>query len=208
MILYQIYCLSDLTIVKTIKISNSTRILLKIVFRLGKISRWYLHKRYQSKNLELQNKRMILLNNMWKDKSIATALKIKILKCLICEAWTSRKADHDRIEASEMWFHRRLLTVKWTDRRIDETILNEQAPTRNLLAAINKRTSKYIGHASRNTNLVYEQQPRFMKSHIDVKAEMNGGWLLCHPLRRLTSNTMMPTGEMYQQCSLYGFVSD
>lgn len=55
------------------------------------------------------------------------------------EAWKSRKADDSRIQAAEMWFYRKLLTVKWTDRRSNECILNELATTRQLLVAMNKK---------------------------------------------------------------------
>ena len=68
--------------------------------------------------------KMVHLNNIWKDHGIETNLKLQLLKCLIwpvmlygCEAWTKKKADSKRIEAAEMWFYRRLLRVKWTEKR-------------------------------------------------------------------------------------------
>ena len=36
-----------------------------------------------------------------------------------CESWTIKKAEHQRIDASELWFWRRLLTVPWTARRLN-----------------------------------------------------------------------------------------
>ena len=59
-------------------------------------------------------------------------LKIIILKCLIwpvvlygSETWALRNDDENRIQAAEMWFYRRLLRVKWTDKRTNESVLKE-----------------------------------------------------------------------------------
>ena len=54
------------------------------------------------------------------------------------------------MEAAELWFYRRLLRVKWTDRRSNESILNELGTTRKLLVLIQQRKLKYVGHAIRN----------------------------------------------------------
>ena len=107
----------------------------------------------------MAKQRMVQLNNIWKDRSIPTQLKVKILKCLVwpkmlygCETWTTKKADDNKIEAAEMWFYRRLLRVKWTERRTNESVLQELGTMRMLSSIINKRKLKYIGHASRNQN--------------------------------------------------------
>ena len=88
------------------------------------------------KMLELRigmaKQKMIQLNNIWKDRGIPRYLKIRIVKTLIwpvlmygSEAWTLRKLERDKINAAEMWFYRRLLRVKWSDRRTNDSILNE-----------------------------------------------------------------------------------
>ena len=69
-----------------------------------------------------------------------------------CETWTTKKADVKTIEAAEMWFYRRLLRVKWTERRTNDSILQELRTNKNLMTIINKRKLKYIGHALRNKN--------------------------------------------------------
>ena len=96
-------------------------------------------------------------NNIWKDRGIPLGLKLKILESLIwpiltygCEAWTLRKYEEQKIEAAEMWLYRRLLRVKWTERRTNESILSQLNIKRHLLRTINKRKLKYIGHAFRN----------------------------------------------------------
>ncbi|GFR92660.1 endonuclease-reverse transcriptase [Elysia marginata] len=72
----------------------------------------------------MAKKKMIELNNVWKDHNIPIELKLKLLKCLIwpvmmygCEAWSQKIDDDKRIEAAEMWLYRRILRVKWTDKR-------------------------------------------------------------------------------------------
>ena len=49
-----------------------------------------------------------------------------------------------------MWFYRRLLRVKWTDKRTNESILNQLGVTGKLIHIINQRKLRYIGHATRN----------------------------------------------------------
>ena len=45
-----------------------------------------------------------------------------------CESWTIKKAEHQRIDACELWCWRRLLRVPWTARRSNQTILKEISP--------------------------------------------------------------------------------
>ncbi|GFS12393.1 endonuclease-reverse transcriptase [Elysia marginata] len=105
----------------------------------------------------MAKKKMIELNNVWKDHNIPIELKLKLLKCLIwpvmmygCEAWSQKKDDDKRIEAAEMWFYRRILRVKWTDKRTNESVLKELKTERTLFNLINARKLKYVGHALRN----------------------------------------------------------
>lgn len=108
--------------------------------------------------ISMAKQKMIELNNIWKDRGISLDLKLKILKCLIwpvitygCEAWTLRKSETTKIQAAEMWLYRRLLNIHWSDKRTNESILDELAIKRQLLTFINKRRLKYVGHAARNT---------------------------------------------------------
>ena len=60
-----------------------------------------------------------------------------------------RMDDENRIQAAEMWFYRRLLRVKWTDKRTNESVLKELGIQRLMLSEITKRRLKYLGHANR-----------------------------------------------------------
>ena len=50
-----------------------------------------------------------------------------------CESWTIKKAKHQKIDASELWYWRRLLRVPWTARRSSQSILNEISPEYSLV---------------------------------------------------------------------------
>ena len=49
-----------------------------------------------------------------------------------CESWTIKKAERQRIDAFELWCWRRLLTVPWTARRSNQSILKEISPEYSL----------------------------------------------------------------------------
>ena len=107
----------------------------------------------------MAKKKMVDLNNIWKDRGIPTVLKVQLLKSLIwpvmmygCEAWTLRSDEVNKIDAAELWFYRRLLRVSWTDKRTNESILSELNTRRILSSEINKRRLRYVGHAVRNKN--------------------------------------------------------
>ena len=57
------------------------------------------------------------------------------------EAWTMKRDDTKEVEAAEMWFYRRLLRIKWTDKRSNESVLNERSTIRQMLNLLNKRRS-------------------------------------------------------------------
>ena len=67
---------------------------------------------------------MTNLDSILKSKDITLPAKVCIVKAMVfpvvmygCESWTIKKAEHQRIDAFEMWFWRRLLRVPWTARR-------------------------------------------------------------------------------------------
>ena len=62
------------------------------------------------------------------------------------ESWTIKKADHLRIDASELWCWRRLLTVPWTAKRSNQSILKEISPEYSLERLMLKLKLQYFGH--------------------------------------------------------------
>ena len=63
-----------------------------------------------------------------------------------CESWTIRKAEHQRIDAFELWCWRRLLRVPWTAGRSAQSILKEISPEYSLEELMMKLELQYFGH--------------------------------------------------------------
>jgi len=67
-----------------------------------------------------------------------------------CESWTMQKAEHQRINAFELWCWRRLLRVPWTARRSSQSILKEISPKYSLEGLLLKLQN--FGHLMRRTD--------------------------------------------------------
>ena len=63
-----------------------------------------------------------------------------------CESWTTKKAEHQRIDAFELWCWRRLLRVTWTARRSNQSILKEISPEYSLQRLTLKLKLQYFGY--------------------------------------------------------------
>ena len=64
----------------------------------------------------------------------------------VCESWTIKRAECQRIDAFELWCWRRLLRVPWTARRSSESILMEISPEYSLEGLMLKPKLQYFGH--------------------------------------------------------------
>ena len=69
-----------------------------------------------------------------------------------CESWSVKKAEHQRIDAFELWCWRRLLRVPWTARRSNQSILKEISPGCSLKALMLKLKLQYFGHLMRRAD--------------------------------------------------------
>ena len=69
-----------------------------------------------------------------------------------CESWTINKADHQRIDAFELWCWRRLLRVPWTARRSNQSILKGINPEYSLEGLMLKLKLQYFGHLMQRTD--------------------------------------------------------
>ena len=83
----------------------------------------------------LGRKVMTNLDNIRKSRDITLPAKVHLAKATVfpvvmygCESWTIKKAEHQRIDAFELWCWRRLLKLPWTARRSNQSILNEINP--------------------------------------------------------------------------------
>ena len=94
--------------------------------------------------LLLGRKVMTNLDSILKSRDITLPTKVRLVKAMIfpvvmygCESWTIQKADRRRIDAFELWCWKRLLTVPWTARRSNQSILKQISPGCSLEASTN-----------------------------------------------------------------------
>ena len=69
-----------------------------------------------------------------------------------CESWTIKKAEHQIIDAFELWYWRRLLRVPWTARRSNQSILKEMSPEYSLEGLMLKLKPQYFGRLMRRAD--------------------------------------------------------
>ena len=95
------------------------------------------------RHLFLGRKAMTNLDSILKSKDITLPTKVHLVKAIVfpvvmygCESWIIKKAEHQRIDAFELWCWRRLLRVLWTSRRSNQSILKERSPFYSFLKLI------------------------------------------------------------------------
>ena len=89
--------------------------------------------------LLLGRKVMTNLDSIFKSRDITLPTKVYLVIAMVfpvvmygCESWTIKKAEHQRIDASELWCWRRLLRVPWTARRSNQSILKDTGSEHSL----------------------------------------------------------------------------
>ena len=87
------------------------------------------------RRLLLGRKVMTNLDSILKSRDITLSTKVRLVKPMVfpmfmygCESWTIKKAEHQRIDAFELWCWGRLLRISWTARRSNQSILKEINP--------------------------------------------------------------------------------
>ena len=96
---------------------------------------------------------MTNLDSILKSRGISLPTKVHLVKPMVfpvvtygCESWTVKKAQHQRIDAFELWCWGRLLRVPWTARRSNQSILKEIGPGISLEGMMVKLKLQYFGH--------------------------------------------------------------
>ena len=74
------------------------------------------------------------------------------------ESWTIKKAEHRRIDAFELWFWRRLLSIPWIARRSNQSILKEISPEYSLEGLLLKLKLQYFGYLLQGTDSLEKTQ--------------------------------------------------
>ena len=98
------------------------------------------------RHLLLGRKAVTKPDNILKSRDITLTTKVHLVKAMVfpvvmygCESWTIKKAEHQRIDAFELWCWRRLLRLSWTARRPNQSILKETSPEYSLEGLMLKR---------------------------------------------------------------------
>ena len=105
------------------------------------------------RHLLLGRKAMTNLDSILKSRDITLPTKVHLVKAMVfpvvmyrCEIWTVKKAEHQKIDAFELWYWRRLLRVLWTAKRSNQCILKEISPGCSLEGLMLKLKLQYFGH--------------------------------------------------------------
>ena len=107
------------------------------------------------RRLFLGRKVMTNLDSILKSRDITLPTKVHLVKAMVfqvvmyvCESWTVKKAERQKIDAFELWYWRRLSRVPWTARRSNQSILKEISPGCSLEGLMLKLKLQYSGQYS------------------------------------------------------------
>ena len=102
---------------------------------------------------------MTYLDGILKSRGTTLPTKVHLVKAMVfpvvmsgCENWTIKKAEHQRIDAFELWCWKRLLRVSWTARRSNQSILKEISLEYSLKGLMLKLKLQYFGYLLRRTD--------------------------------------------------------
>ena len=102
---------------------------------------------------------MTNLDSILKIRDITLSTKVHLVKAMVfpivmygCETWTIKKAEHQRIDALELWCWRRLLRVPWTAKRSNQSILKEISLGCSLEGLMLKLKLQYFDHLMRRAD--------------------------------------------------------
>ena len=101
--------------------------------------------------LLLRRKVMTNIDSILKSRDVTLPTKVHLDKVMVfpvvmygCKSWTIKKAEHQRIDAFELWCWRRLLRVPWMEKRSNQSILKEISPEYSLEGLMLKRKLKIL----------------------------------------------------------------
>lgn len=115
-----------------------------------------------------------LMRSLLCNSTLSLSLRYRFVKCYIhsvlmygCEAWTLKVNTINKIEAFEVWVHRRLLKIPWTAHVTNEEVLRRAQCERELVHTVKKRKTAYLGHIMRGSR--YEILKLIMEGKIEGK---------------------------------------
>ena len=149
------------------------------------------------RRLLLGRKVMTNLDSILKSRDILST-KVHLVKAMVfpvvmygCESWTVKKAEHRRIDASKLWFWRKLLRIPWTARRSNQSILKEISPGCSLQGLMLKLKLQYFGHLMQRADS-FEKTLMLGK----IESRRRKGWQRMRWLDGITDSMEMGLGEL------------
>ena len=150
------------------------------------------------RRLLLGRKVVTSLDSILKSRDITLPTKVHLVKAMVfpvvmygCESWTIKKAEHQRVDAFELWCWRRLLRVPWTARRSNQSILKEISPECSLERLMLKLKPQYFGHLMRRVDS-FEKTLMLGK----IESGRRRGWQRMRQLDGITNSMDMSLSKL------------
>ena len=147
--------------------------------------------------LLLGRKVMTNIDSILKSGDITLPTKVRLVKAMVfpvvmygCESWIIKKAEHQRIDAFELWCWSRLLRVPWNAGRSNQSILEEISPEYSFEELMLKLKLQYFGHLMKRTDSL---EKTLMLGKIESRREATMGHVLGAEITLVNKTSKIPS---------------